>query len=93
MLTTTSLRPIEYAKGIIILLQNGRKLIKPNVLIKTTVNSDAEFELNASFFLEASDRALLKTAPIKGFELHDAQRDVVRPDEIYKMFICLLDKK
>jgi len=81
-------------QGVIILLKNKIKIRKPLAKVKTEVSTNGDDYTVYSFItLTQSDIALLKNSPITDFELYVDRGIVERPDDVYNMFLCLLNKK
>jgi len=99
-LSAESSSALATEKGVIILLKNGKKLLKPSATVETDVNKykhnpyDGDFIRKAFIHLTSTDIQLLATSAIKKFRLYD--EDGIPPgdsDNLLMMFQCLLTKK
>ncbi|QJD97731.1 hypothetical protein HH214_18545 [Mucilaginibacter robiniae] len=92
-LETTSNIPLATEQGAIVILKNGKRLKKPLAKVTTTVNSKAEYVRRSFITLTSADIAILKSSPIKRFQLYIDQDIVNDSETVYKMFLCLINKK
>jgi|GEM_PF-5859630 len=93
LMEAIALSPMTDRKGVTLLLANGHRIKKPLAVVETSVSDNAEFVRKSIFDLNAADRAALKASPLVDFELYVEDAHVVNPDQLYRMFLCLLDKK
>jgi len=95
-LSTVTTVPDVNRKGVIIILKNGRRINKPNEIVKTeveTIRGESEHVVESFIRLLPNDILLLKSSPLKKFELYVDQDVVSQNDAIFQMFLCLVNKK
>jgi len=95
-LSTTSSLPSGYVKGVIIILTNGKRINKPLARVETnveTIHDEATYVISSFVTLTTKDIILLKGSPIKEYELYADQSILEHADIVYKMFLCLLNRK
>ncbi len=95
-LQTISSTPLATQKGVIIILNNGKRLNKPLAKVTTeveTIHDESEYVRHSFIQLNQNDLTLLKASPIKEYELYIDQSNLLFSDTVYKMFLCLLMKK
>jgi hypothetical protein len=95
-LNTTSSLAQAMERGVIIILKNGKRIGKPLAKVETTVeevHDEAAYVVKSFITLNSNDILLLKSSPLKEFELYVDQDSVAHADILYKMFLCLLAKK
>ena len=83
-------------KGVIIILNNGSRINRPLEKVTTRVReteSDEPYMVRSFMRLKQTDISLLKSSPIKEFELFADQAYSVQSEKVYQMFLCLLTKK
>jgi hypothetical protein len=92
-LSTRSDPPRATEKGVTILLKNGKRIFKPSVAVKSSVDDGSGYLRTAIFTLTPADIAAFKTSPIDSYKLFIDSENADNEDALYTMFLCLLTKK
>jgi hypothetical protein len=95
-LTANSITALARERGVIIILKNKKRINKPNAIVETEVNEHGDdydrFIRKSYIKLNDQDIQLLKQSPIDEFELYDEQVKELDYNNLYAMFLCLLNK-
>lgn len=83
----------SHGQGVIILLENGEKIIKSTLETDVSVNSDAKFEHTAFIPLTQSDITKLKTHRITDFKLYIHEEHDINGHKYRDYLKCLLISK
>lgn len=93
-LTTSTTVPSLTEKGVIILLKNGQRILKPSAEVRYNTNRNSSgYSVSSYIQLLPADLALLKASPAVEFKLYTDYGKVENPDIVYKLFLCWLSKK